>query len=59
MDSDSPTYTIKRDRVTWIRTAMGRTRVSHPIVWIVAEDGKDVYTADTARAARAWIEAQS
>jgi hypothetical protein len=54
------TYTIVRERVTWIRwdPKALRNRTSHPTVWTVQEDGVDVYTADTKRDAEAWIAAQ-
>lgn len=58
--SEIPTYTITRERVTWIRwdSEAHRNRISHPVVWTVAENGADVSCHDTKAAAQAWIAAQ-
>jgi hypothetical protein len=57
----SPTYTVTRERVTWTRwdVKVHRTRISHPVVYTVHEDGEPVKTCNTKHEALAWIEAQS
>lgn len=58
---DTPTYTVVRERVTWIRwdPKALRNRTSHPTVYTVHEDGEPVKSCDTAREADEWIKAQS
>jgi hypothetical protein len=58
-ETAAPTYTITRERVTWIRDGkLGRSRITHPVVWLVAENGKDIKYFDTKGDAQEWIKAQ-
>ena len=53
-------YTITRERVTWARwdAATLRTRISHPVVFIVAEDGTPIKTCDTRAEAQQYVKDQ-
>lgn len=50
------TYSIKRERVTWIRPGdLGRTIITHPIFANVYADGQVVHSASTVALARQWV----
>jgi hypothetical protein len=54
------TYTITRERVTWMRDGeLGKSRITHPMVWTIAENGVDIKHCDTKTEAKEWIAAQS
>lgn len=56
----TPKYTVRREKVTWIRWDPTRLRdvVTHPVKAIVYEDEEWVGTFDTVREARDWIAEQ-
>ena len=53
-------YTITRERVTWARwdATTLRTRISHPVVFTVAEDGTPIKTCDTRAEAQQYVKDQ-
>ncbi len=60
MEITRASYTTVREQVTWTRwdPELRRNRTSHPWVWTVRENGKDVKCCDTKAEAQAWINAQ-
>ena len=51
------THTITRERVTWIHPTdhRGKTEITHPMMWVISEDGVVVKYCDTRREAAEWI----
>jgi hypothetical protein len=57
----SVVYAVHPERVTWVQPTdrSGRTRITHPWVYTVTEDGNAVRSFDTRGEADSWIAAQS
>jgi hypothetical protein len=61
------TYTITREQVTLVPTSpytvrngrIVKTRITHPIVYTVAENGQDVRSFDTSSEAQEWVNDRS